>query len=83
MEISYITTRELENSSGQIKGKIRIIVLKGESTANVDLVCPECGTEEKWKEEWKMPFNTSCKKCGFKIKVDSLRKEIKKKSSRR
>lgn len=79
MEIAYITTRELANSSGQMKGKIRIIVLKNENTANVDLTCPECGASQKKKEEWKMPFSTNCNKCGFQIKVDSLKKEIKKK----
>lgn len=79
MEIAYITTRNLENSANQIKGRIRVIVLKGENTAEVDLTCPECGFEQKKREVFKMPFSTSCEKCGFKIKLQSLRKEIKKK----
>ena len=78
MEIAYITTRELENSAGKINGKIRIIVLKGESIANIELTCPECKTKEKKNEEWKTPFNTKCDKCGFQVKIQSLRKEIKK-----
>jgi ribosomal protein L37AE/L43A len=79
MEIGYITTRELENSSGKINGKIRVIVPKGESSASVDLTCPECGFNQKKKEEWSIPFNTECDKCGYKIKLQSLKKEIKKK----
>lgn len=79
MEIAYITSRELENSAGQSKGKIRVIVLKGESTANIELTCPECGANQKKKEEWRIPFLTKCDKCSFEIKVQNLRKEIKKK----
>jgi len=78
MEIAYITTRDLQNSHGQITGRIRIILLKGESQADVDLKCPECQFSEKRKEEWKKPFSTKCNKCGFLIKVISLRQEIKK-----
>jgi ribosomal protein L37AE/L43A len=79
MEIRYITTRDLQNSSGEIKGKVRVIVLKGESTANIDLTCPECGHTQNKKQEFKLPLNLQCEKCGFKMKLESLRKEIKKK----
>lgn len=78
MEIGYITTRELQNSHGQYTGKIRIILLKGEPEVNIELKCPECGFEEKRKEAWKKPFTTNCKKCGFLVKIVSLKKEIKK-----
>lgn len=79
MDIKFITTRDLENSSGQKKGKVRVIVLKGEDVADVDLVCPECGYSQKKKEEFKMPMKLECGKCGFKLELKSLREEIKKK----
>lgn len=87
--IEYITTRELENSSGQIKGKIRIVKLAEEADAAVDLTCPECGAAEKKKEVWKEPFvedtgtkqkfNIKCSKCDFSMKMLKLKKEVKKK----
>jgi len=79
MEIGYITTRDLENSSGKVNGKIRVVVPKGGNVADINLTCPECGNNQNKKEDWKMPFSTKCDKCGFQIKIQSLRKEIKKK----
>jgi predicted RNA-binding Zn-ribbon protein involved in translation (DUF1610 family) len=89
MGIEYITTRELENSSGEIKGKVRILKLAEEAEAVVEYTCPECGFVEKRKEEWKEPFIEgtganqkfifNCKKCGYKIKLMKLKKEVKKK----
>ncbi len=89
MALEYITTRGLENSSGKANGKIRILKLKEESEANVDLTCPECNNSEKRKEGWGEPFvtgtganqkfNLTCNKCGFKIKLLRLKKEAKKK----
>ncbi|MEM5829596.1 MAG: hypothetical protein QW040_02760 [Candidatus Aenigmatarchaeota archaeon] len=79
MEISYITTRDLQNSAGQTKGKVRVIVLKGESIANIELICPECGQAQKKKQEFKIPLDLRCEKCGFRVKLQRLRKEIKKK----
>ena len=90
MALEYITTRELGNSAGEVKGKIRVVKLKEEPYANVDLACPECGTSETRKEGWGEPFvtgegsnqkfNLSCSKCGFKIKLLKLKKEAKKKA---
>ncbi|MBI4010378.1 MAG: hypothetical protein HY361_04305 [Candidatus Aenigmarchaeota archaeon] len=89
MALEYITTRELENSSGQNTGKIRISKLKEETNATIDLTCPECKNDEKRKEVWGEPFVTGtgankkfalqCNKCGFKIKLLKLKKEVKKK----
>jgi len=89
MALEYITTRELENSSGQTTGKIRILKLGEESDANVEITCPECSNIEKRKEAWGEPFVTgsgagkkftlACSKCGFKIKILKLKKEAKKK----
>jgi len=89
MAIEYITTRGLENSSGEVKGKVRILKLAEEAEATVEYTCPECGFSENRKEGWKEPFiegtgttqkfNFSCKKCGYKIKLMKLKKEVKKK----
>ena len=81
MEIGYITTRELENSSGRVSGKIRVVVPKGENVADIILTCPECGAVQSRKEEWKLPFSTNCEKCGFQIRIENLRREIKKKKN--
>jgi ssDNA-binding Zn-finger/Zn-ribbon topoisomerase 1 len=78
MAIEYITTRNLENSLGKITGKIRIIKFKEESEANIEYTCPECNFTENKKEVWKKPFSIKCSKCGYLIKVPSLRAEIKK-----
>lgn len=89
MAIEYITTRDLQDSSGDLKGKIRILKLTEETEATVEYTCPECEFTEKRREEWKEPFiegtganqkfNVQCKKCNFKIKLLKLKKEAKKK----
>lgn len=89
MALEYITTRELGNSAGKIAGKIRIVKLREEPDADVELTCPECSNSEKRKEAWGEPFvngsgankkfNLQCNKCGFKIKILKLKKEAKKK----
>jgi len=88
MKIEYITTRPLENSKGEIKGKIRIVKLMGEEEATVELTCPQCGFSEKRKEAWQEPFvvgtgikkkfTVKCGKCGLQIKLLKLKKEKKK-----
>lgn len=89
MPLEYITTRELQNSKGEAKGKIRIVKMRENSQADIDLTCPECGASVKMKEEWAEPFtqgtgskqtfNLTCSKCGFKIKLLKLKKEAAKK----
>lgn len=88
--IEYITTRTLENSKGEIKGRVRILKLKEEEEGNVEFKCPECGYEGSWKEKWEEPFlkgsginqtfNLKCKNCNFSIKISKLKKDIKKKN---
>jgi|YelNatPaOPRAMG01_1025707.scaffolds.fasta_scaffold07222_11 hypothetical protein len=88
MQIEYITTRDLANSKGEVKGRVRIIKLVGEEEATVELKCPECGYFEKRKEKWEEPFvsgqgqnqkfNLKCSKCDFSVKLLKLKKEIKK-----
>jgi len=85
MALEYITTRELV---GKANGKIRIFKTKEEPQAVVDFTCPECGSNEKRKENWGEPFvegtganqkfNVKCK-CGFSAKLLKLKKEAKKK----
>lgn len=78
MVVEYVTTRNLQNHSGQIKGKIKIIKNKEESEASIEYTCPECNFTENKKEIWKKPFSIRCSKCGYMIKVSSLKTEIKK-----
>ncbi len=89
--IEYITTRTLENSKGEAKGKVRILKLKEEENAKIEFKCPECGYDGKWDEKWGEPFVQGsginqkfiikCKNCNFSIKISKLKKEIKKKSA--
>ncbi|MEM5882821.1 MAG: hypothetical protein QXQ77_01095 [Candidatus Aenigmatarchaeota archaeon] len=88
MKIEYITTRDLTNSKGEIKGRIRIIKLVGEEEATVEFTCPECNYSEKKREKWKEPFvfgqglnqkfNVKCSNCNFSTQLLKLKKEIKK-----
>ncbi|MEM7825346.1 MAG: hypothetical protein QW412_00615 [Candidatus Aenigmatarchaeota archaeon] len=85
--IEYITTRDLVNSKGEIKGRVRIIKLVGEEYATLELKCPECNHSEKRNEKWQEPFISGqgqnqkfyvkCSKCNFSTKLLKLKKEIK------
>ncbi|RLJ08315.1 MAG: hypothetical protein DRP12_00855 [Candidatus Aenigmatarchaeota archaeon] len=70
----YITNRLLEGG-----GRIRVLVPTGSDEAEVSYTCPKCGFSEETRKPWKKPFSIRCSKCGFLIRVPSLRKEIKKK----
>ena len=87
MQIGYTTTRSLENSKGEAKGRIRILKLVGEKEATVEFTCPECNSAENRKENWTEPFvevtgasqkfNIKCGKCGFSVKMLKLKREMK------
>lgn len=89
MAIEFITTRELTNKSGEVKGKVRIVKLKEQPKALVDYSCPECGFSEKRQELWQEPlvigegvkkkFLVRCRKCGNDMRFLKLKKEAKKK----
>ncbi len=79
MAIEYITSREIEDSNGNVIGKVRVIKLKENPNASVSYKCPHCGFEEKKEVEWKKPFSFKCSKCNKTIRVPSLRRLIKKK----
>ena len=86
MAIEFITTRELENKDGEVTGKVRIAKMKEEDKVMVDITCPMCGHSEKREEVWAEPFVTGvkskkkmypvCSKCGHKVVVLKLRKQI-------
>jgi len=87
MQIEYITTRNLENSKGEVKGRVRILKLIGEEEAIVEFTCPECSSVENRKESWIEPFaigtgakqifNIKCRKCEFSVKLLKLKREMK------
>ena len=89
MTIEYITTRELENSADELKGKIRIIKTKEDANAMIDFTCPQCDATEKQSQQWSEPFlegkganqkfNMRCSKCNHSFKIMKLKKEAKKK----
>ena len=89
MTLEYITNRELQNRSGEPKGKIKILKMREEDHAQVDFTCPECGANDKRKESWAEPFTSGekskqrfmvkCGKCGFVLNMLKLKKEAAKK----
>jgi len=71
----YHTLRVLENN-----GKVRALVVKGESIVHIEVICPKCGAYDYQTQEWKKVskgakyrFETKCPKCGFDIKVEKLK----------
>ena len=71
----YHTLRILENN-----GKIRALVIKGEKTAHIELICPKCNAYNYFTQEWKQVskgakyrFEAKCPACGFVVKVEKLK----------
>lgn len=89
MTLEYITTRDLTNSAGELRGKVRIMKTKEEEQAQLEITCPECGVTQKRKENWTEPFvngagakqafTIKCSKCKFATKLLKLKKEAMKK----
>jgi len=74
-DCSYHTLRTLEN-----KGKIRVLVIKGENTAHIELICPFCNAYIYITQEWgkvskgsKFRFKVKCPKCGKLVKISKLK----------
>jgi hypothetical protein len=74
-DCDYHTMRVLDN-----EGKIRALVVKGESIVHVELICPKCGAYEYHTEEWKhvskaakIRMTVKCPKCGEKVKIEKLK----------
>lgn len=90
MAIEFITTRELEDKSGAVKGKVKLLKMREEPDAVVEYACPACGFGEKKKIAWSEPFvngtgankrfSIPCGKCGFQMKFLKLKKEAAKKA---
>ena len=79
-ECEYHTLRILENN-----GKVRVLVIKGEGKAYVELVCPHCGKYTYEEQDYKKVSKASkirlrieCSGCGKKTKVDKLKAKKKK-----
>ena len=93
MAIEFMTTRDLKNKDGEVTGKVRIAKMKEENKAMVDLTCPMCGHSEKREEAWEEPFVVGkgankkmypvCSKCGHKVVVLKLRKQIAKEKKKK
>ena len=77
-DCSYHTWRDLSNKKGEITGKVRVLVIKGEEKARVEYKCPYCGNEDYLETQWFKPFSFQCRKCGSTIKILKLREEFKK-----
>lgn len=73
----YHTNRSSKNKKGQTTGKIRVLVLKNESIARVEYICPECSYYAYCEQEWKRPFSVKCAKCNYKISVPKMKGEAK------
>lgn len=74
-DAGYHTLRPLENN-----GRIRALVIKGETEANIEYTCPQCKHSGYKRQVWaaaskgsKFRFTTKCDKCGFEIKVPKLK----------
>ena len=79
-DCAYHTLRSLENN-----GKVRALVVKGDNTIHIELICPFCGIYTYVTQEWgnvskaaKIRFKTKCPKCGKTIKVEKLKGKKKK-----
>lgn len=85
MTVEFITTRELKNKAGEVKGKVKIMKLAEESDTLVEYTCPECSYTERKKDAWAEPlvsgtgankkFLVKCGKCGHEMKFLKLKKE--------
>ncbi len=82
-DCEYHTIRELENG-----GKLRALLIKGDTTLNIEYICPACKKYGYNQQEWKAVskaamyrFSTKCQHCGFEIKVPKLKGGKKKKAA--
>ena len=75
---SYITNRTLQNSRGEQKGRVAVLVRTGSATAEYKYTCPECGDARDGQQEFKRPITIRCQKCGYLMKLPKLKDELKK-----
>ena len=74
----YHTLRGLENG-----GRIRVLVIRGETMAVVEYICPKCGHYGSEEKLWKRPFSVKCEKCDITIKVPKLKGKKKSKKKKK
>ena len=74
-ECEYHTLRTLENN-----GKVRVLVIKGEKIAYIELICPYCGKYTYAEQEYKhvskaskIRLRVECSNCHKKTKVEKLK----------
>jgi transcription elongation factor Elf1 len=74
-DCTYHTLRGLEN-----KGKVRILVVKGDTKAHIEIICPFCGKYNYIVQDYKpvskaakIRFVVICPGCGKKTKVEKLK----------
>ncbi len=80
-DCKYHTLRTLENN-----GKVRCLIVKGDTTVHIELICPKCGEYSYITQEWKdvskaskIRFRVECSNCGNKLKIEKLKGKKKKK----
>ena len=77
-QFRFVCNRSLKNKKGEEAGRMKILVKTGSEIAETDYKCPECLHEEHATPKWERPFEVTCSKCQFKIKLPKLKEEMKK-----
>lgn len=81
-DAAYHTARDVE-VNGELKGKIRVLVLKADNIARMEYICPKCSHHGySDTEEWKRPFSVPCEGCEKAIKVPKLRDQAKREAKK-
>ncbi len=79
----YHTWRDLANRKGEIRGKLRIIVLKADGMARVEYICPYCEEYGYLEAAWARPFKFKCQSCGKTIHVPKMKDQVKREMKKR
>jgi endogenous inhibitor of DNA gyrase (YacG/DUF329 family) len=73
-DCTYHTLRVID------KGKVRVLVIKGDTKAHIEMVCPYCGKYSYTVQDYKpvskaakIRFTVECPECGKKTKVEKLK----------
>lgn len=75
-DFEYFTNRKLVyKKTKEESGKARVAVEKGSTTAKIEYTCPACANAGYLEQAFeKIPLYFNCEKCGYKVKVDKLKK---------
>lgn len=79
-DFEYFTNRKLaDKKTGEETGKAKVAVEKGSTTAKIEYKCPACKNEGYLEQPFeKIPLYFYCEACNFKVKIDKLKKGMKK-----